>query len=193
MTELDGLIAAGVEYIYFIDEIFLPDEPLLRELARRPFRFGIQSRIDLWSADMLDLLGAAGCRSVEAGVESISEAGRDALDKRCKLTTDELTDLLLHARRTIPFVQATLMDSRADDPAAVAAWRQRLLDGGVWANEPVPLFPYPGSPDYGRLWGAPDDQAWERAHEHYLRRFDAFSDIQERRPVRLPVLEGPGR
>ena len=43
-------------------------------------------------------------------------------------------------------------------------WRDRLIAGGVWANEPVPLYPYPGSPDYRALWGEPDDEAWERAH-----------------------------
>ena len=43
-------------------------------------------------------------------------------------------------------------------------WRQYVISRGVWANEPVPLYPYPGSPDYTRLWGKPDDNAWERAH-----------------------------
>jgi hypothetical protein len=66
-----------------------------------------------------------------------------------------------------------------------ATWRE----AGIWVNDPVPLFAYPGSPDYTRLWGHPDEQAWERAHDHYLRQFQTFSDIQERRPVRLPVLE----
>jgi B12-binding domain/radical SAM domain protein of rhizo-twelve system len=190
LDELDGLCLAGARYVYFIDEIFLPDEQLLREVAKRRIHFGVQTRIDLWSFALLDLLGEAGCRSIEAGVESISPEGRARLDKRCKLSTQELTDRLLHARRSVPFVQATLMDSSADDAAAVAAWRARLLDQGVWANEPVPLFPYPGSPDYTRLWGTPDDRAWERAHEHYLARFQTFSDIQEQRPVRLRVLEG---
>jgi anaerobic magnesium-protoporphyrin IX monomethyl ester cyclase len=189
LAELDDLIGAGVEYVYFIDEIFLPDEPLLKGLAARGVPFGVQTRIDLWSLPLLDLLGAAGCRTIEAGVESISEEGRARLHKRCRLSTEEISDLLLHARRTVPFVQATLMDASADAPDQVAAWRARLADGGVWANEPVPLFPYPGSPDYTRLWGLPDDDAWERAHDHYLHQFDRFSDIQEQRPVRLPVLE----
>ena len=188
--ELTGLVAAGVQYVYFIDEIFLPDEPLLVEIERHHIGFGVQTRIDLWPPEMLDLLGRAGCRSIEAGVESISRDGRARLDKRCKLSTDELSERLLHARRSVPFVQATLMESNADDPAEVERWRRHLIDNGVWANEPVPLFPYPGSPDYTRLWGAPDDDAWERAHDHYLASFDRFSDIQEQRPVRLPVLEG---
>lgn len=192
LRELDALIAGGVEYVYFIDEIFLPDEPLLRELARRSVSFGVQTRIDLWSPEMLDLLGEAGCRSIEAGVESVSTAGRQRLAKRCRLSTEDLSALLLRAKGTIPFVQATLMESRDDEPEAVETWRQAMIERGVWVNEPVPLFPYPGSPDYSRLWGAPDERAWERAHEHYLKSFEAFSDIQEQRPVRLPVLEGCG-
>ena len=59
----------------------------------------------------------------------------------------------------------------------------------VSVNEPVPLFPYPGSPDYTRLWGRPDDRAWERAVDHYLARHGSFSDIQETRPRRLAELE----
>ncbi|MDQ2839671.1 MAG: TIGR04295 family B12-binding domain-containing radical SAM protein, partial [Acidobacteriota bacterium] len=33
LSELDGLLDQGVEYVYFIDEIFLPDSPLLAALA----------------------------------------------------------------------------------------------------------------------------------------------------------------
>jgi anaerobic magnesium-protoporphyrin IX monomethyl ester cyclase len=190
LAELDGLREQGVRYFYFIDEIFLPDEALLRALVPRQIQFGVQTRIDLWSFELLDLLGEAGCRSIEAGVESISAEGRARLDKRCKLTTEQLGEKLLRAKRSVPFVQATLMDSTSDDPQAVEAWRRTLSEHGVWANAPVPLFPYPGSPDYLRLWGPPDDRAWERAHDHYLGQFDRFSDIQEQRPVRLPILEG---
>jgi hypothetical protein len=68
-------------------------------------------------------------------------------------------------------------------------WRQRMQDAGVWANDPVPLYPYPGSPDYQKLWGTPDDQAWERAHAHYLTLFSQFSDVQNARPVPLAALE----
>jgi anaerobic magnesium-protoporphyrin IX monomethyl ester cyclase len=190
LAEIDGLIAAGVTYVYFIDEIFLPDAALLAELAARPVRFGVQTRIDLWSPAELDQLGAAGCVTIEAGVESISTAGRDALDKRCRLDNAALVELLVRAKQSVAFVQATLMESQADDPAAVAAFRAELQAHGVWANEPVPLFPYPGSPDYRRLFGAPDEEAWERAHAHYLAAFARGSDIQERTFVRLPVLEG---
>jgi anaerobic magnesium-protoporphyrin IX monomethyl ester cyclase len=193
LAELDGLIAAGVEYVYFIDEIFLPWRELLEELTRRPIRFGVQTRIDLWNRDMLDLLGAAGCVSIEAGVESLSAAGRDRLAKHCKLPLATLTALLIHAKRSVAFVQANLIATGRDDPEMVQEWRARLRHRGVWANDPVPLFPYPGSPEYTRHWGAPDDHAWERAVDHYLRHDAGFSEIQEARPRRLAELEMPPR
>jgi anaerobic magnesium-protoporphyrin IX monomethyl ester cyclase len=191
LAELDGLIAAGVGYVYFIDEIFLPWRELLEALVRRPIRFGVQTRIDLWNRDMLDLLGAAGCVSIEAGVESLSAAGRDRLAKRCRLPIEELTALLIHAKRSVPFVQANLIATGDDDPERVQEWRVNLRHRGVWANDPVPLFPYPGSPEYTMRWGAPDDRAWERAVDDYLQRDAGFSEIQETQPRRLAELEMP--
>jgi len=187
--ELDGLVENGIEYVYFIDEIFLAYRDVLETVRERRIKFGIQTRIDLWSEEMLDLLGEAGCVSIEAGVESITEEGRRILDKKCKMSTQQISDRLIHAKKRAPFVQANLLDSRDDDPADVEAWRAHLHEHGVWANKPVPLFPYPGSPDYTRRWGAPDDRAWERAHESYLESFDEFSDIQEQRPAPLVQLE----
>jgi len=190
LAELDGLIAAGVVYVYFVDEIFLPWRQLLEALRERSISFGVQTRIDLWSPDMLDLLGAAGCVSIEAGVESLTQTGRDWLHKQCKLSTEALTQRLIHAKRSIPFVQANLIAS-GDDKEAVQHWREELRGQGVWANDPVPLFPYPGSPDYTRLWGLPDDDAWERAVDYYLDHYGTFSDIQEAQPRPLNVLEAP--
>lgn len=189
--ELDGLTAAGVEYVYFIDEIFLAYSDVLSVISERNIKFGIQTRIDLWSESALLQLGDAGCVSIEAGVESITESGRSRLEKKCKVSTDELSRRLVFAKEQagVPFVQANLLDSTDDNPEEVEAWRKHLLDHGVWANKPVPLFPYPGSPDYTLRWGTPDDQAWERAHQFYLSQFDEFSDIQEQRPAPLIQLE----
>ena len=188
LAEIDHLVTQGARYVYFIDEIFLPWPELLDALAERPVQFGVQTRIDLWKPELLRRLGAVGCVSIEAGVESLTATGRDALDKACRMSTEELADRLILARAHVPFVQANLIAS-GDDPALVAAWRVRLRDAGVWANDPVPLYPYPGAPDYRKLWGIPDDQAWERAHAHYLSQFDSFSDIQEARPRSLAELE----
>ena len=189
LEELDSLIAQGIEYLYFIDEIFLPDAALLAALAERPIKIGVQTRIDLWNEDAIRALARAGCVSIEAGVESITEAGRAYLDKKCKMSTDELTGRLQFAKQLVPFVQANLLAMTEDDAEAVEDWRKQLEAFGVWANKPVPLFPYPGSPEYTRKWGQPDDLAWERAHDAYLKGFDAFSDIQEQRPQPLIELE----
>jgi B12-binding domain/radical SAM domain protein of rhizo-twelve system len=189
LEELDGLIANGIEYVYFIDEIFLPDKTLLEALVTRPVKFGVQTRIDLWNAPLLDLLGRAGCVSVEAGVESISVEGRNLLDKKSRLTTEQITERLITTRSHVPFVQANLLDAKVDDLEDIERWREELQRAGVWANKPVPLFPYPGSPEYTRKWGPPDDDAWERAVDHYLGLFDEFSDIQDARPRPLSELE----
>jgi anaerobic magnesium-protoporphyrin IX monomethyl ester cyclase len=189
LSEIDTLQRQGVEYIYFIDEIFLPNMPLLRGLIGRGLKFGVQTRIDVWKPQLLELLGHAGCVSAECGVESLTVEGRETLAKRCRLTTDQLAARLIEAKQHIPFVQANLIEMPQDDGDVVRRWRQQMRDAGVWANDPVPLFPYPGSPDYRRLWGEPDDHCWERAHQHYLRQFRAFSDLQEQQPRPLDELE----
>jgi len=89
----------------------------------------------------------------------------------------------------VPFVQANLLDGGFDDAATVERWRAHLHERGVWANKPVPMFAYPGTPDYRLRWGAPDDQAWERAHHDYLARWSEFSDIQDGKPRPLAALE----
>jgi B12-binding domain/radical SAM domain protein of rhizo-twelve system len=189
LQEIDGLIAQGIEYVYFIDEIFLPNRELLEALVERPVLFGVQTRIDLWHPPMLDLLGRAGCVSIEAGVESITVEGRNLLDKGSRLSTDDLAARLILAKQHVRFVQANLLESGTDAPADVEAWRTYLQQFGVWANKPVPMFPYPGSPGYTRRWGAADDVAWERAMHHYLAGAPQLSDIQDTRPLPLEELE----
>lgn len=189
LREIDSLIDQGVGYVYFIDEIFLPHRELLEALAPRPLAFGIQTRIDLWQPPLLELLGKAGCVSIEAGVESISQEGRNLLDKGCRMSTADLAARLILAKQHVPFVQANLIEMKADSPDQIEEFRRELNRHGVWANQPVPLFPYPGSPEYSRRWGRPDDNAWERAQETYLASFSRFSDVQDDRPLDLTQLE----
>ena len=195
VAEIDQLIARGVDYIYFIDEIFGVGKQvrgLLEEIAKRPVSIGFQTRIDLWDEESIELLARAHCVSFECGIESITDAGRDAMNKNCRITTDRISELLAFARERIPWVQANLIKVAEDDPAEVAAWQTGLKAHGVWVSEPVPMFPFPGSPEYVTTFGAqPDEQAWERAHEFYLQLFaeKGFSDIQAQRPKTLAELE----
>jgi anaerobic magnesium-protoporphyrin IX monomethyl ester cyclase len=194
LQEVDRLIARGVTYIYFIDEIFGVGRNvhrLLEELSDRRISIGLQTRIDLWDENSLDLLGRAHCISMECGIESITDEGRDELNKNCRLTTDRLTELLIHARTRVPWVQANLILTEHDQRAKIRAWQDHLKAHGVWVSEPVPMFPFPGTPDYLKMWGIPDDRAWERAHQYYLNTFrdKGYSDIQESQPASLEELE----
>ncbi len=193
LAEIDALIARGVTYVYFIDEIFGVGKNvrlLLEEIAKRPLKIGFQTRIDLWDEEGFDLLARAHAISIECGIESITEEGRAELNKNCRMSTDRIAELLAYAKQRIPWVQANLIRTAHDDTAAVQRWQTELKAKGVWVSEPVPMFPFPGSPLYVQTFGAaPDDQAWERAHRHYLGLFDRFSDIQEEQPAALEELE----
>lgn len=195
LTEMDTLIARGVDYIYFIDEIFGVGKNVLRLLeavAERPVSIGFQTRIDLWNEQTLDLLGRAHCISMECGIESITEQGREELNKNCLIDTQRIGQLLIYARQRIPWVQANLILTDHDDKGEIRRWQDELKAKGVWVSEPVPMFPFPGSPLYVQTFGElPDDTAWERAHHFYLSQFrdKGFSDIQEQQPSAIEDLE----
>ncbi len=195
LAEIDHLIARGVTYIYFIDEIFglgKQVRQLLEAIAERPLSIGFQTRIDLWNDETLDLLGRAHCISFECGIESITDQGREEMNKNCKFTTERIAELLIYAKGRIPWVQANLIKTAHDDPASVADFQAHLKAHGVWVSEPVPMFPFPGSPEYVQTFGAqPDNRAWERAHAFYLQLFaeKGFSDIQDQQPLSIEELE----
>lgn len=195
LTEIDRLVERGVDYIYFIDEIFGVGKSVLRLLegiAERPVKIGFQTRIDLWNEQTLDLLGRAHCISMECGIESITEAGRQELNKQCRIDTKRIGELLIYARQRIPWVQANLILTEKDDKTEIRRWQEKLKAQGVWVSEPVPMFPFPGSPLYLQTFGElPDDTAWERAHHFYTSLFKdkGFSDIQEQQPAAIEDLE----
>ena len=195
LLEVDRLVARGVDYIYFIDEIFGVGKNvrrLLEGIAQRHVQIGFQTRIDLWNEETLDLLGRANTISVECGIESITEEGREELNKNCRMGTDRITELLIYAKQRIPWVQANLILTEKDDKDDIRRWQENLKQHGVWVSEPVPMFPFPGSPLYVQTFGAqPDEHAWERAHHYYTSMFGdkGFSDIQEQQPVAIEHLE----
>jgi anaerobic magnesium-protoporphyrin IX monomethyl ester cyclase len=195
LREVDALVARGVEYIYFIDEVFGVGKNvrrLLEGVAERPVKIGLQTRIDLWNEETLDLLGHAHCISMECGIESITEEGREELNKNCRVDSGRLAELLVYARSRIPWVQANLVLTEKDDRGQIRAWQEHLRLRGVWVSEPVPMFPFPGSPLYVKTFGtAPDDHAWERAHQFYISTFadKGYSDIQEQKPAPIEDLE----
>jgi hypothetical protein len=109
------------------------------------------------------------------------------------MSTERITELLIYAKQRIPWVQANLILTEHDDKNDIRIWQENLKQHDVWVSEPVPMFPFPGSPLYIETFGAlPDDEAWERAHAYYTGSFDDkdYSDIQEQKPAPLVQLEG---
>jgi len=192
LAEVETLRRHGFTYIYFIDEIFgcaRSTPELLEGLTEVPLEFGMQTRLDLWNEDTLATLGRAGCISLECGIESITAEGRARFRKGCRLETDRLAQLLRAARAHIPWVQANLIAAPDDDHDSIEAWRAPLIADGIWVSQPVPLYPYPGTPLYRQTYGEPDDHAWERAHADYLAAHRHFSDVQDQTPRPLAELE----
>ena len=166
LDELDALIAQGVEYVYFIDEIFLP-EPRAARGAGRSGRcaFGVQTRIDLWTR--------ADARPARARRLRL-DRGRRREHHRARAATcstrtagcrpSELTERLIHAKRRVPFVQANLLESGADDPAKSRRGGSICSSTACGRTSRCRCSPIPGRPTTPARWGAPDDRAWERAH-----------------------------
>ena len=122
---------------------------------------------------MLELLGRAGCVSIEAGVESLTAEGREQLAKNCQLS-DRGAGRAADLRQAARAVRAGQPDrDAARRPGRWSDWRERLRAARRLGQRSGAAVSLPGSPDYRRLWGEPDDAAWERAHEHYLGQFDS--------------------
>jgi radical SAM superfamily enzyme YgiQ (UPF0313 family) len=78
---------AGVEHIWFGDDVFALNHHWVRQLAEEVTKrdaavpFKIQSRADLMTEETVEHLKAAGCAEVWMGVESGAQAILDAMDK----------------------------------------------------------------------------------------------------------------
>jgi anaerobic magnesium-protoporphyrin IX monomethyl ester cyclase len=116
--EMALLKHAGVEHIWFGDDVFALDHHWVRDFAQEvtirdaAIPFKVQSRADLMREDTVLHLKAAGCAEVWMGVESGAQAILDAMDKGIAL-------------------------------AAVETARQRLADAGIRACFFL-QFGYPG-------------------------------------------------
>jgi len=94
--EMELLKQAGVEHIWFGDDVFALDHHWVRDFAREitirnaAIPFKVQSRADLMREDTVLHLKAAGCAEVWMGVESGAQAILDAMDKGITLAAVEI-------------------------------------------------------------------------------------------------------
>jgi anaerobic magnesium-protoporphyrin IX monomethyl ester cyclase len=93
--EMELLKQAGVEHIWFGDDVFALDHHWVRDFAQEvtirdaAIPFKVQSRADLMREDTVLHLKAAGCAEVWMGVESGAQAILDAMDKGITLAAVE--------------------------------------------------------------------------------------------------------
>jgi anaerobic magnesium-protoporphyrin IX monomethyl ester cyclase len=97
-------VSAGVQHIWFGDDVFALDRHWVRQLAEEvttreaAIPFKVQSRADLMSQETVHNLKAAGCAEVWMGVESGSQAVLDAMDKGLTLSSVRKARQLLRER-----------------------------------------------------------------------------------------------
>ena len=63
---------------------------------------------------------------MECGIESITEAGREELNKNCRIKTDRISELLIYARGRVPWVQGNLILTEKDDRKQIQSWQEHL-------------------------------------------------------------------
>ncbi len=171
MTELRTLRDRGLDYVYFIDEVFglgRARELLDALAAEKPLQFGCQTRLDLWNERSLERLAAAGCISVEFGLESPFPDQQRSVNKGYEIEEERILELMACAKSLIPWVQGDLIRLPSEDPAIrqrTEEWRQKAIEQGVWVSESVDLFLFPGSDLHDEILGPLDDNSWERALE----------------------------
>ncbi|HEX9016127.1 MAG TPA: radical SAM protein, partial [Chloroflexota bacterium] len=169
LSEIGALKDRGVDYVYFIDEVFGlggANELLGALEATRPISFGCQTRLDLWDEARLVKLAGAGCVSVEFGLESPFPQQQQAINKGYHIDEERILELMVFAKALIPWVQGDLIAMPGGDPGLrerTERWRAKAIDRGVWISEPVDLFLYPGSDLHDEILGPIDDQSWDRA------------------------------
>lgn len=89
--EMQMLKNAGVDHIWFGDDVFALDHRWIREFAEEVTKrdaavpFKVQSRADLMSEENVFHLKSAGCAEVWMGVESGAQSILNAMDKRLSL------------------------------------------------------------------------------------------------------------
>ena len=188
-----GCIAQGVRYVYFIDEIFLPDRALLEALAAARRRSSAcRSRIDNWSREMLDLLGARRLRVDRSGRGEHHARRAARSSQRAASSRTERARRAASSTRSgsCPFVQANLLDERRRSAEAVAAWREHLARArrvGEQARAAVPLSGLARLHD--PVGHARRRRVGARARRTTSAQFDHFSDIQDEQPRSLAELE----
>jgi radical SAM superfamily enzyme YgiQ (UPF0313 family) len=155
VDEMERLAADhGVRAVLFRDPTFTLDMERTKKIARLlverrvGIEFGIETRLDRMDDEMIALLGEAGCRSAEFGVDPLDEQVRLA-SKRKGLHPDRAAALIRAMARS-GIASAGLMvigtpEQGDDDVERTLEWHIEV--GTTYLNFEV-ATPFPGTPLY---------------------------------------------
>lgn len=113
LKEVEYLIRTrGVDYIFFIDDIFNIDNEnfrkLLSGLKEMNISYGCQCRPDIMTRELVDAMGDSGCVYIEYGLESLNYDNRKLLSKNTSLL--EVMRLIKYTTEKITYVVYNLLD-----------------------------------------------------------------------------------
>ncbi|EPR10582.1 B12-binding domain-containing radical SAM protein [Ruminiclostridium papyrosolvens] len=102
----------GVDYIFFIDDIFNVDNDnfrrFLRQLKDLNISYGCQCRPDIMTKELVDLMQESGCIYIEYGLESLNPVNRKRLKKNEEII--KTMRIINYTKTKIKFVTFNLLD-----------------------------------------------------------------------------------
>jgi len=162
-------------YVIFRDPLFTQDrdrcEALCYEIMRRELRlrFECETRLDRLDPQLIDLLQAAGLRTVSFGVESVSP---DTLKRVGRRPTPEVHQraIIEHChRRDVVTAAFYVLGFLEDDRESIAATVEYAVDLGSTFAQFKLLTPYPATPLWKKMAPLVAEQDWEK--------FDGYTPV----------------
>jgi radical SAM superfamily enzyme YgiQ (UPF0313 family) len=162
-------------YVIFRDPLFTQDrercEELCQEIRRRRLRlrFECETRLDRLDPALIDVLYAAGLRTVSFGVESVSAATLKRVGRRPTPEAHQRTIVEHCHRRGIVTAAFYVLGFLDDDRDSIAATIDYAADLGSTFAQFKLLTPYPATPLWKKMAPLVTEQDWER--------FDGYTPV----------------
>jgi anaerobic magnesium-protoporphyrin IX monomethyl ester cyclase len=159
IAEIRQLRQSGIEYVYFIDELFNKPTPqfyeLLRQMKKLDIRFGCESRPDVMTKQTLRLMKQAGCEMVEYGIESLNNQVLEKLSKNLNIKT--VKDIINNTADMGIQTKLLLMYGFPNETKKTLKNTRQLLLGmdNRVEIDGSPIAIYPTTPLYEEVFGKP--------------------------------------
>ncbi len=162
-------------YVIFRDPLFTQDrdrcEALCHEIMRRQLqlRFECETRLDRLDARLIDVLHAAGLRTVSFGVESVSAETLRHVGRRPTPEAHQRAIIEHCQRRGIVTAAFYVLGFLEDDRDSIAATIDYAVDLGSTFAQFKLLTPYPATPLWKKMAPLVTESDWEK--------FDGYTPV----------------